>query len=226
MGARWSSTYMGLALSGGGFRATLFHLGALLRLNEQGVLPFLQRISGVSGGAIVAAYLGMQWRHLNFIKDVAVNFEEQVVKPLRKFCSKNIDTRCMLIALLSPWNLRRAGNVLEVIYRRNLLGDARLQDLPDSPEFTILSTNLLSGTQFRFSKDHAGDDIIGAIPKPTFKLSQAVAASSAFPPFLSPFQLHVMPHQCFEPMGFASGLKWRIGDKLYLSDAGLIDNLA
>src|SRR5450759_332486 len=48
---------IGLALSGGGFRAMLFHAGALLRLNELGVLSRVARISSVSGGSIAAGYL-------------------------------------------------------------------------------------------------------------------------------------------------------------------------
>jgi NTE family protein len=43
-----------LCLSGGGYRAMLFHLGALWRLNELGYLPTLARISSVSGGSITA----------------------------------------------------------------------------------------------------------------------------------------------------------------------------
>ena len=46
-----------LCLSGGGFRATLFHLGALRRLNETGVLAKVDTISSVSGGSIMAAFL-------------------------------------------------------------------------------------------------------------------------------------------------------------------------
>src|ERR1041385_3830739 len=46
-----------LCLSGGGFRATLFHLGALRRLNETGVLARLDTITSVSGGSIMAAAL-------------------------------------------------------------------------------------------------------------------------------------------------------------------------
>ncbi|PYO41029.1 MAG: hypothetical protein DMD33_15450 [Gemmatimonadetes bacterium] len=42
---------VGLCLSGGGFRATLFHLGALRRLNELGVISKPDTISSVSGGA-------------------------------------------------------------------------------------------------------------------------------------------------------------------------------
>ena len=41
-----------LCLSGGGYRAMLFHLGVLWRLNDAGMLPELDRISSVSGGSI------------------------------------------------------------------------------------------------------------------------------------------------------------------------------
>ena len=48
---------VGLSLSGGGFRAALFHLGALRRLNELGLLHQLDSISSVSGGSIISAFL-------------------------------------------------------------------------------------------------------------------------------------------------------------------------
>jgi NTE family protein len=53
-----------LCLSGGGYRAMLFHLGALWRLNDAGMLPELKRISSVSGGSITAAVLGLKWPYL------------------------------------------------------------------------------------------------------------------------------------------------------------------
>ena len=46
-----------LCLSGGGFRAALFHLGALRRLNELGILARLKTITSVSGVSIMAALL-------------------------------------------------------------------------------------------------------------------------------------------------------------------------
>ena len=48
-----------LCLSGGGYRAMLFHVGALWRLYEAGWLPKIDRISSVSGGSITAAVLGL-----------------------------------------------------------------------------------------------------------------------------------------------------------------------
>ena len=55
---------MGLCLSGGGYRATLFHAGAILRMNELGVLPKLDRVSSVSGGSITAGILAKGWSRL------------------------------------------------------------------------------------------------------------------------------------------------------------------
>jgi len=59
--ARNPSGGIALCLSGGGYRAMLFHLGALWRLNEFGYLPKLARISSVSGGSLTAGVLGHRW---------------------------------------------------------------------------------------------------------------------------------------------------------------------
>ena len=47
---------LGLALSGGGFRSALFHVGMLARLAELDLLRKVDVISSVSGGSIIAAY--------------------------------------------------------------------------------------------------------------------------------------------------------------------------
>src|SRR5262245_46026029 len=79
---------MALSLSGGGYRAMLFHLGALWRLNELGYLKDLKRISSVSGGSITAAMLGLKWRELGFdANNVAANYVSQVVGPVRGLAS-------------------------------------------------------------------------------------------------------------------------------------------
>ncbi len=65
-----------LALSGGGYRATLFAVGSLYRLNELGILKNLNRITAVSGGSITLGYLALHWNDLKFNhNDVAENFE-------------------------------------------------------------------------------------------------------------------------------------------------------
>src|SRR5204862_6540762 len=80
-----------LCLSGGGYRAALFHLGALRRLNELGVLPRIDTISGVSGGSMLAACLACeaeQWPKAGPVPD----FEGRVAKPFRDFTTKHIRT--------------------------------------------------------------------------------------------------------------------------------------
>jgi NTE family protein len=62
-----------LALSGGSYRAMVFHLGALLRLNEVGLLGKLARVSSVSGGSITAGALAMSWKELRFKDGIADN---------------------------------------------------------------------------------------------------------------------------------------------------------
>lgn len=55
---------LGLALSGGGFRAAFFHLGVLARLAERGLLRKVEVISTVSGGSIVGAALYLHLKSL------------------------------------------------------------------------------------------------------------------------------------------------------------------
>lgn len=55
---------VGLALSGGGFRASLFHIGVLARLAELDVLRHVEALSCVSGGSIIGAHYYLELRQL------------------------------------------------------------------------------------------------------------------------------------------------------------------
>ncbi len=55
---------LGLALSGGGFRAALFHVGVLAQLAEQDLLRFVSVISTVSGGSIIGAFYYLKVKQL------------------------------------------------------------------------------------------------------------------------------------------------------------------
>lgn len=55
---------LGLALSGGGFRASLFHIGVLARLAELDKLKDVEVISTVSGGSILGAYYYLKVKQL------------------------------------------------------------------------------------------------------------------------------------------------------------------
>ena len=213
-----------LAVSGGGFRATLFHIGSLWRLNETGLLPKLDRVSSISGGSITAAFLGLKFGQLAFdAVGRATNFEPLIVSPLRAFCAKNIDVVAIGEGALVPW--KKATDFVQQAYREHLFGAATLQDLPDTPRFVIGATNFGTGVSFRFSKPYAGDYRIGLIPNPTFPLSLAVAASSGFPPVLSPVVVKPDPNLFVKTAGADLYDTVAYRRELVLTDGGVYDNL-
>src|SRR5204862_3049785 len=55
---------LGLALSGGGFRASLYHIGVLARLAEVDALRHVEVLSCVSGGSIIGARYYLEVRQL------------------------------------------------------------------------------------------------------------------------------------------------------------------
>lgn len=210
-----------LCLSGGGYRAMLFHAGVLWRLNELGILPKLKRISSVSGGSITAGVLALNWKKLDFQNDVAVNFEQEIIAPIRKMAAVTIDVWSVLVGLL-PFT--SVGNRIAAAYDKYLFKGATLQDITDTPRFVINATNVQSGALWRFAKPYMRDWRIGEIKNPKIKVSVAVAASSAFPPILSPVVLKFKPGDYNpETLGELNSEKYR--ERILLTDGGVYDNL-
>lgn len=211
-----------LCLSGGGYRAMLFHLGTLWRLNEAGFLPKLDRISSVSGGSITSAQMALTWGELGFDPaGVAQRFEEKVVRPIRKLAGRTIDVRNIIIGALTPGTI---GDKVAVSYRRHLYDEKTLQDLPDRPRFVINATSVQTGALWRFSKPYMGDWRVGRVPNPTLHMATAVAASSAFPPVLSPLRLKLKPEE-FTLRDGADLDDEELRRNVYLSDGGVYDNM-
>jgi len=216
---------VGLCLSGGGYRAMLFHAGALWRLNELGWLPRLSFVSSVSGGSITAGVLAVKWLGLHFGDDgAATNFDAEIVRPLRALADHTIDVSSVLTGILVPGTT--VGKRTTASLRRHLFGTATLADLPDNPRFILTATNLHSGSLWRFSKPYMRDWQVGRVLKPEVPLAQAVAASAAFPPVLSPVTLEV-DRGAWDP--FETNPRGNTGPwpprKIKLSDGGVYDNL-
>lgn len=213
---------LALCLSGGGYRAMLFHLGALWRLNEMGYLPKLERVSSVSGGSITAAVLGLNWHDLDFNqKGVAENFTEAVVKPVRFLGRKTIDERAIFSGLFSRSSIN--SKIIRA-YRKYLFGEKTLQDLPDKPRFVINSTSVQSGALWRFMKPYMRDWRVGEVKQPQIELAFAVAASSAFPPVLSPAVMKLKPSD-FTPGSGKDLQRKPFTARVVLTDGGVYDNL-
>ncbi|MGN6373076.1 MAG: patatin-like phospholipase family protein [Solirubrobacteraceae bacterium] len=212
-----------LCLSGGGYRAMLFHVGALWRLNELGWIARLNHVSSVSGGSITAGTLGRSWSDLAFDADgVAGDFSARLVHPIRKLAGCTIDMWAVISGILTPGSTISA--MVARAYDRAIFNGATLQDLPDEPRFVINATSLQTGVLWRFTKAYMADYTIGLVPNPSIKLAQAVAASSAFPPVLSPMKLKLDP-RCFEERGRETNYKQPFNTRAVLSDGGVYDNL-
>ena len=211
-----------LCLSGGGYRAMVFHIGVIWRLYETGLLQGIKRISSVSGGSITAGQLALAWRGLSFKpQNVKNDFIPTFVDPLRAFAGITIDAESVILGALLPGSI---GDRIAKAYDEHLFQGKTLQDMPDEPRFVINATNVQSGALWRFMKPYMRDYRVGKVDKPAIPLAQAVAASSAFPPVLSPFELRLKDSD-FEP---GTGLDLQrppFTTRVVLSDGGVYDNL-
>ncbi|WP_442505990.1 patatin-like phospholipase family protein [Novipirellula sp. SH528] len=213
-----------LAFSGGGVRATVFHLGVLARLARQDLLGNVKIVSSVSGGSLAAglvfASAGYRWpTSEEYLHDV-------VPKCLSVLTTRNVQRTYVLKSLLLPWRLASG--------RASVLGDAlestwgitgSLADLPVAPNWIINATCYQTGKNWRFQRDLMGDYQTKYITDPDFRLSHALAASAAVPGLIGPLLIRSRQHQWSE---FHEN-DWReISPKyrrLHLWDGGVYDNL-
>lgn len=220
--ARKLEDTIGLCLSGGGYRAMIYHLGALVRLNELGFLPRLAEIASVSGGSITAGLLALRWPCLRFDENGrAVNLNELFVSPLLRFAERGIDVRAVLYGLLPGCS---AADSLACAYDSHLFDGACLQDITDFPRFSFMATNLQTGSGWRFAKSYAADYRVGMIDRPALPLARVVAASSAFPPILSPVRID-LSREAVQATAGADLHREPFISTAVLSDGGVYDNL-
>lgn len=217
---------IGLCLSGGGFRATLYNLGSLWHLNDFGLLPKLKVITSVSGGSIVSALLGLKWKTPAFdASGKATNFPMLVADPIRAFCGRNIAVPAIIYGLLNPF--KTIGDEMAGYYA-DLYGKSTLQDLPAAqqgvPLFLIYATSMQSGASVRMTRPFLWDYKVGRIEAPAISLARAVAASSAFPPYLSPQVIELDPNSWeTTPGATLTSIEYR--RQIVLTDGGVYDNM-
>lgn len=195
---------LGLALSGGGFRATLFHLGLIRFLRDADILRQVTHITSVSGGSIMAAHLVLNWDRYtgsseefdkaaaHLLSFVRLDVRNRIVRrfPLGLFVRWP-----RLLLGLSNRQFTRTG-LLERQYQQHLYGDKSLFELPENPDLHILATNLSEGCLCSFSRDGlwmmqqtGGRSQIERVRVGLMTVPMAVAASSAFPGFFPPLEL-------------------------------------
>ena len=222
---------LGLALSGGGFRATLYHLGMVRFLRDAGILPRVSQITAVSGGSIIAAHLCLNWGRYNgspsefeaaaaeLLAFVRMDVRNRIVRRYPLGLCLTLPRR---LAGLSNRTLSRAG-WLESHYKKFLYGDTSLFQLPEHPFLHILATNLSEGCLCSFNREglwmmrreKSGSFHIDRYPIGLTTVPMAVAASSAFPGFFPPLELSGAD------VGARTG---EFGRQIY-TDGGVFDNL-
>lgn len=132
---------LGLALAGGGFRASLFHVGVLRRLAELDLLRYVEVLSTVSGGSVVGALYLMHLkaeleqpmlaqlppREAGLSREQYLQLVLRVEQDMRHAARRNLRTRLLMnplklaSVLLGPSSLATA---MAKIYERELLAEA------------------------------------------------------------------------------------------------------
>lgn len=222
---------LGLALSGGGFRATLYHLGVVRFLRDTGALRDVTDIASVSGGSILAAHLVLNWDRYNGDEESFANVASELVKFVQFDLRNHIVRRLpmqfplRLMAKLPFLEGRHftSNALLERYYRERLYGDRCIHELPEQPALHILTTNISSGGLSVFNRrglfiQQREDDVGSAlihVPGTMASIPKVVGASSAFPGFFPPVAIN------------ATDLGVREGQFTteYFTDGGVYDNL-
>jgi NTE family protein len=214
---------VGFCLSGGGYRAMLFHAGAIFRLNELGLLAKLDRVSSVSGGSMAAAALAVAYPKFQYdAAGRATNLTATFLKPVLDQAIDPIDVGSAF-AGLSPFSSASAQAAES--YERNLTKGARLSDVPTKPLFVFNATSLMTGVLMRFRPDYVADYQIGQLKGLNIPLADVVAASAGFPPVLSPMVIDISAAAFVDPAKKGPLGRPPYTETAVLTDGGVYDNM-
>ncbi len=205
-----------LALSGGGFRATLFHLGVIACLrdtrfpgNTTPLLEGVKTICSVSGGSIMAAHLVCHWDDYSSESDDT--FRERVTQLASAIMSTDVSGNVLAksddrLIQFQPLDTELLADeyvgLLDLENKRHRWDET----VAGRPALYILATHLNTGRAGAFhnkgfdilpvTAEHRHANEIEAFAKfaaaaniKHLSITRAVAASSAFPPGFSPISL-------------------------------------
>ena len=119
---------LGLALSGGGFRASLFHIGLMAALAEENKLKDVEVLSCVSGGSIIGAYYYLKVKTLlesKSDKDIVKQDYIDVVKEIERDFLTGVQKNLRIQILTDPWKN------LQMIFKKSYSRTHRIGELYD-----------------------------------------------------------------------------------------------
>jgi NTE family protein len=221
---------IGLCLSGGGFRATLFHLGAIRRLIELGITarPDFDTVAAVSGGSLTLAQWAIAEAQAK-AENRSIDFDRDIGRPILALTATDIRTGPLAKKFLLPWNWFRGAYATNAIVSRfeTAFGKGTLNLLPEHPRFVFCATDMSFGANFIFERDRVGSYLAGYAPSSEFSLAEAVAASACFPPLFGPMRIDRAPERFKGGRALgknAEGRKQILSD-LRVTDGGVYDNM-
>jgi NTE family protein len=209
-----------LALSGGGMRAILFHLGVLRFLAENNLLENVSYISSVSGGSLLTGLIFSVSRYKwpasrEFLGEVYPKVKEII---LEKSLQRNSFNRFILhLGFLSMNKCLRAS----LRYCWGISGT--INNLPKTPTWAINCSTQETGNRWRIKGDTMGDYEIGYTNADNLFISDAITISASFPGFIGSYKIRVKDHKWFD---YKTHEETKIKYiKIHLLDGGLYDNL-
>lgn len=188
---------IGLALSGGGFRATVFHLGVLARLAEEDRLEDVTYISTVSGGSLCT---GLVYARSGFGWPSSSHYKDKVIPTTHKLLTtEDLQHGLIWRALRSPLSIleTRADDLSSLLQERWGI-TARLRDLARRPRWLINATCYETGRDWRFERFRMGDYRFGYSHDTNLPLADALAASAGFPGLVGALALDTRPYSWFK----------------------------
>ena len=172
---------IGLALSGGGVRAAVFHTGVLLRFAKSNLLEETVRISTVSGGSLLVGLIFS----LNNHKWPSSEEYSKRIYPMIQSILTGADLFTPAVLLKTPLQYHRLllhrSHILETLLEKIWGVKGNLESLPDKPSWIINTTSLLTGKNWRFSREEMGDWKFGKHYSPPFSIAKAISASASVP---------------------------------------------
>jgi NTE family protein len=177
-----------VALSGGGFRATLASVGVLQFLADARLLGRLRYVSSVSGGSIANGLLSTKWPAIEAEGFSRESLDAHVTRPLVQRVARSSMSRRMLRDLWRVVGAATRTSVLADALDRWFFRGAKLTGLPLSCRWIFNAANLTTGVRFGFERTSIGDYVLGTVkPDESIRVADAVAASAAVPGVFSAY---------------------------------------
>lgn len=214
---------IGIALSGGGIRATIFHLGFFKWLAVNEALEEVKRVSSVSGASLC---VGMIYSHNNLRWPTSKEFLTVVLPAIEKVLQTNdLQLSALSDLIVSPKYWNKKVNMIAKTLERKWGVCGKLSDLAGDTMWYVNCTTCESGKRFRFCRENMGDYTIGYVEKPKIPLSDVMAASAGFPGLIGPYSLQTNDYQWVPSRYSDENWKPPVNQILHLWDGGVYDNL-